>query len=166
MSQQDAQPLRVPAVGDVESHVFTDVSRGDGLERGRLVAQHAEVRRRHTTARRRVPWFLLIEAYELARLRVRQRREQNRMGDVEHRGRSADSHGKGGDHDRRETRTAPGLADRVPEVLLDRAPMLLRRLKEQVTQHLEPQPERPLGHAGAEQQRHLMAVLVAELPRI
>jgi hypothetical protein len=57
---------------------------------------------------------------------------------------------------------------RIPEseILPDRAPLFVWRLKQQVAQHLEPQPERTVVHPGTEQQRHLVAVLVAKITRV
>ena len=44
--------------------------------------------------------------------------------------------------------------------------MLLRRVKQHVNHHLKPEPQAPLFVARTEQQRHLLAVFVAEIARV
>jgi hypothetical protein len=56
--------------------------------------------------------------------------------------------------------------NRVPEILFQRAPVLLGRVEQEISEYLQPRPDGALGYSGSEQQRHLVAVLVAEVARI
>jgi hypothetical protein len=161
--QQDAQALRVAAVGDVESQIVSSMPGAHVHERRRLVAQRSEVRRRHTTFARSGLRFFLIDTYELAWLRKRQRRQHHRMSDAEHRRRPTDSDRECGDSNGRKARTSSKLSNRVAEILLRRAPMLPRSVPEQVTEYLPPKADDPVGGTGSKQQRHLLAVLIAKL---
>ena len=77
-----------------------------------------------TTAR-----ILLVKTDQLTRLQIRQWREENRVSRAEDRGRSADSHRQGRDHDGGEAGTPPDLSHRIPKVLLDRVPVFPRRVE-------------------------------------
>jgi Major Facilitator Superfamily len=54
----------------------------------------------------------------------------------------------------------PGMRAKI---LLHRAPMLLRDVKDEIPEHLPPEPDTALDGAGPEQQRHLVTVLVPEV---
>src|SRR5688572_9930412 len=109
---------------------------------------------------------MLVEAHELARFLVRQRGEQHCLKHTEHRRGAADSHGERDGHSRGEAGITPYLSNRVPDILLHRAPMLPRGVKQQVSEHLEPEAQQAIGCASSEQQCHLLSVLLAEVARI
>ena len=136
---QHAEPLSPPVPDEVAPGFAVVGERRDGFEGCRVIAKGREVRAREVVSRGGLVGLLLVEAHELARLLVRQRGEQHRLKDAEYRRRAADPQGERGDHNGREAGTPPQLSNRVPEILFHRAPMLPRGVKQQISEHLEPQ---------------------------
>ena len=83
-----------------------------------MVSKRREMRTGHARpAGGRLVRLLLVDAHEPTGLLIRKRRQQDRLDDAEHRGRSADAQGERDDDDRGEAGTAPELSKRVARVL-------------------------------------------------
>lgn len=84
-----AEPLTLSVPDEVKASLGVRVERCDVLERSRMIARRREVCPCQVMPSGRILRLLLVEANELARLLVGQRREQYRLDDAGHRGCSA-----------------------------------------------------------------------------
>ena len=137
------------------------------VERPHLLAPRHEIQHRCAEVRKVEPIVLLGDLDEAMGIGERQRPEQHRVHDGEHRRVRGDRQ-RDGQHDgRRERRRPPDRAERVPKIVHQHVRLLPWNGDDEIARDVEPDAERRfVPGAVAEHLRHLAAVLAAEFSRI